>query len=176
MEEIYLIKTNPSDYDSSPWTIGFVLDEETARLVVEQEKTNYQLAQMIVSSMAIQREFFTETLLRPELEAEEQWPKWASGICQKDITQAMRDERDGIKAENKAKSLRNQAKDNAYYKIIHDYIAGQLEKELAKRGNAKRYIYDVSSGGYVSLVSLCNEEPFTIKRVKQIKYLPLHHH
>ncbi len=101
MEKIFLIEACPSDFDSHPVIIGFVISEEEAKSIVEKKKELY-LKALELNEKIIDKVY----ALAAKQDKQEPYhslieiPRWISGIAKKDITEEMRAVRNRIKEEN----------------------------------------------------------------------------
>lgn len=97
MDTIFVIRAISSDYDISPWPVGWV---ETKEEAIEKAKHMNEVHELTVKyrdKIWDYRNSLYDTLPKEELEHIPSYPKWPAGIAQKDITKEMRDERDSIK-------------------------------------------------------------------------------
>jgi len=120
-DSIYLIECHYSDYDSSPWPIGYVKTEELAIKTVDHLNDVHKKADEILSLVWI----FT-SLPASYYEEIPKYPKWRSGIPESEITQEMRDEREKIKELQKEvqsrNNIRGRERSNHIDKLRQEYI------------------------------------------------------
>jgi hypothetical protein len=96
MKKIYLILSNPTDYESHPAVEGFVSTSDEALIVTEKLKSQYKFAREFMDTNIARAELQFRTInpdsyltsLYSDLRLED-IPKWPSGISQKDITPEM---------------------------------------------------------------------------------------
>ncbi len=98
MNEIFIIRSIPMDYESCPDNIGFVETEDLAIKKVNHLNDILQKAK----NLREQIYEYESKIIRPSLppkgyEKTPDLPKWKSGISEKEITTEMREERIRIK-------------------------------------------------------------------------------
>lgn len=121
MEKVFLIQSNPSDWESSPVVIGFTTSEEEAKKVVEKRKEEYHKARSLNDKIhEAYRNFEKENaspLMRENLV---EIPKWPAGLGKDQITEEMRKERAELMAKNQEIIEQNS-------KLYAEWQAKQLE-------------------------------------------------
>lgn len=120
MEEVYLISSEPS-YDSTPYTIGFVLTIEDAEAKVKELSEAYKTALLYNKRLIDAREIASTKISKPEYEQRIN-VRWPNRLKQNDISQEMRAGRDRINFENKEIDKRNCKKSIACNKLINEEI------------------------------------------------------
>ena len=108
MDNVFIIFKNFNDWDSEPYAIGFTDSKESAEAICSKLDSYHATAREVgEKAREVVKPIYDEDL---GLESQENWPKWPSGIAQKDITDEMRAEREAIHKANKEKGERNSAK------------------------------------------------------------------
>lgn len=102
MSEVYVILENHSDWDASPGMVGYVRDEVRAKSTVDKLKQEHLNIRAFSQKLRELEEKWENENPRPEPQPLRRWPRWPAGAGTKDITDAMREERENIKRENTA--------------------------------------------------------------------------
>jgi len=105
MKKIFIIYSNPSDYEECKYAIGYTASEDEAKDVVEDLKDEYLKARVFNDCLhESYREFKKENPSPLMSQNIIEIPRWPSGISQNAITQEMRQERNDIIEKNKKTS------------------------------------------------------------------------
>jgi len=165
MDEIFLVKNNPSGYEESPSIIGFTLTEDEAKAVVIKETNDYVTAKILVKKLMAIREAYIETLPELIFDQRKEIPKWKSGINQKEITQIMRNERNKINDDNENVLKSNTQKAQERGKVIIEY----LKSQLGETQDCHKYIAFNDYLGSVGITEYYHEsESFFYHKIKRI--------
>lgn len=128
MESIFIIRAISSDYDVSPWAIGWVETKEQAIEMSKHMNEVRELTEKYRNKIWDYRLHLYDTVPREELEHIPSYPKWPAGIAQKDITPEMREERDRIKKLQDEIGVRNGVKNKKRHdeieKLVQEFING----------------------------------------------------
>ena len=126
--EIYIIKTNPSDWESHPEIVGYKVSKESAEEYVKGASETYKLALAFQTEMWNIREAFGKTLPEIICEPTETITKWPKGLSQKDITPQMKEERETTQKRNHDKLVECFDKKRARNKIIANHMSSYENK------------------------------------------------
>ncbi len=140
MKQVFLISSNPSGYEEHSIVVGFKETESEAQLAVDELKHSYKTAATFYQDIVIPflRKFREENpdshLYNCKIE---EIPRWPSGISAKDITPAMREERDAIKLRNQLAIEESSREAEAYrlleIKSLQPIISPYQEKPWFKK-------------------------------------------
>lgn len=120
MKQIFLISSNPSGYEEHSIVVGFKETESEAKLAVDELKLSYRTAAAFYQDVVIP---FLRKLREENPDSDlynckiEDIPRWPSGISQKDITPAMREEREAIKLRNQF-ALEEASRQATAYRVL----------------------------------------------------------
>ena len=158
-DSIYLIYANSTDYDTEPYVVGFSFTEEEADNMVDEKTAIYHEAYKWEKKLQDKIQEFRLSVLKIELEDRIPIKKWEKGIHNKDITPAMRQERDDTIKENEniglRNTLKNQERDKEELAYTEELFMSIPEKVRACF-NERRYI--------IGLSCLSEETPYVVRK------------